>query len=154
MLQKSSRQIRTIRAVAIAIGGIRGTFLTNAGAIGGQLMQVVTAERGAWIARSLRLLARLVRHPVSGFRDLVAAAFVEFVRHGFHNHKSVGRHSLSYGPVTNPAIRQVFERDAPDRMARENAPYPTTWGLFMHLCLLAIAASPPAVDPDLDASRN
>src|SRR5271170_4903829 len=34
----------------------------------------------------------------------MAAAFVEFVRHGFHSQRSIGRHSLSYGPATNLAI--------------------------------------------------
>src|SRR3984957_20146192 len=33
------------------------------------------------------IVFRPVRHPVSGFWDFMAAAFVEFVRHGFHTQK-------------------------------------------------------------------
>src|SRR5258708_6457300 len=76
------------------------------------------------------IVFRPVRHPVFGFRDLMAAAFVEFVRQGFHSQSD----GIVYRTVRPPTLLsvQLFERATPDRMARENQAHPTTYGLSMH----------------------
>jgi hypothetical protein len=78
------------------------------------------------------IVFRPVRHPVSDFRDLVAAAFVEFVRHGFHSQRASD--DVVYRTVLPPTLLfvQVLERGTPNRMTRGNTPHATTCGLSMH----------------------
>src|ERR1022692_2639698 len=78
------------------------------------------------------IVFRPVRHPVSGCRDLTAAALTEFVRHGVP--QPGASDSTIYPTVRRSALPSVLAFDSTfvERILREVLPHDTTHGLSVH----------------------